>query len=170
MKFFTWLGLAIGVLPAFVGMAAQAEMLQLGRVSSGAMITLDTNSIPRVSRRAASSGTPFTYYLGNEKLSAEAVCSRGLWTVEGKQYKPQSKATRNMLSVACGLRWEPGEDIGTVLVFAPPSNVRATPNGAVKCKLEMSIIDVYVEPRGEWYSTSACGGGWIHQSQVRALR
>lgn len=170
MKRFTWPGLAIGLLPAFVGTSAQAEMLPLGRASTGAMITLDTDSIPRVSRYSASSGTLFTYYLGNERIDAEAICSRKVWTVDGQQYKPQSQATRNMVEIACSLRFETGEDMGTFLVFDPPSNVRVQPNGAVKCTLDLSVISVYVEPQGDWYSTSACGGGWIHRSQVRPLR
>lgn len=170
MKRSVWHGLAIGLLPAFVGMSAQAEMLPLGRASTGATITLDTDSIPRVSHRSASSGTLFTYYLGNERIDAEAICSTGAWTVDGQQYKPQSQATRNMLRMACSLRFESVEDMGTVLVFDPPSNVRVQPNGAVKCTLDMTAIDVYAEPRGDWYSTTACGGGWIHKSQFRPFR
>lgn len=170
MQRFAWLGVAVGLVPAFLGMSAQAEMLPLGRASTGAMITLDTDSIPRMSRRSANSGTLFTYYLGNERIDAEAICTRGIWTVDGQQYKPQSQATRNMVSMACSLRFESGEDMGTVLVFDPPSNVRVQPNGAVKCTLGLSAIDVYAEPRGDWYSTTACGGGWIHRSQIRPLR
>ncbi|MBD2097728.1 hypothetical protein H6F90_21780 [Trichocoleus sp. FACHB-591] len=132
--------------------------------STGAVITIDTDSIPRVSHRSASSGTIFTYYLGNERIDAEAVCSRGFWTVDGQQYKPQSQATRNMLRMACSLRFEPTEDMGTVLVFDPPSNVRVQPNGAVKYALDITAISVYAEPRGDWYSTTVCGGGWIHKS------
>src|SRR6476646_10364198 len=168
MKHFAAVGVAIALIPAFVGTSVQAEMLPIGRASTGAMITLDTNSIFRASRYSASSGTRFTYYLGDERIDADAICSRGVWTVEGQQYKPQSQATRNMLKIACSLRFESGEDMGTVLVFDPPSNIREQPNGAVKCTLDLSIIDVYVEPRGDWYSTSACGGGWIHKSQISA--
>jgi hypothetical protein len=53
------------------------------------------------------------------------------------------------------------------MATAIPSNVRVQPNGAVKCTLGLSAIDVYAEPRGDWYSTTACGGGWIHRSQIR---
>jgi hypothetical protein len=71
-----------------------------------------------------------------------------------------------MLSIVCSARYaEPVEDMGTVLVFAPPSNVRSSPGGSVKCTLsEMSVISVYVEPQDGWYSTDTCGGGWIHES------
>jgi hypothetical protein len=148
----------------------KTRQLPLDRASTGAMITLDTDSIPRMSRRSANSGTLFTYYPGNERIDAEAICTRGIWTVDGQQYKPQSQATRNMVSMACSLRFESGEDMGTVLVFDPPSNVRVQPNGAVKCTLGLSAIDVYAEPRGDWYSTTACGGGWIHKSQFRPFR
>jgi hypothetical protein len=105
------------MVPAFFGMSAQAEMLPLGRASTGVTITLNTDSIPRMSRRSANSGTLFTYYLGNERIDAEAICTRGIWTIDGQEYKPQSQATHNMVSMACSLRFESGEDMETVLVF-----------------------------------------------------
>jgi hypothetical protein len=114
-------------------------------------------------------GTKFAYYLGNEGLEAEAHCGRKTWKVEGQEYKPQSETTRNMLNIVCSARYaEPVEDIGYVLVFDPPSRVRSSPGGSVKCTLDrMVVIPVYVEPRDGWYSTDACSGGWIHSSQVR---
>ena len=64
-----------------------------------------------------------------------------------------------------------GDDSGdfvNVQVFAPPSNVRTSPNGSVKCTItRKQSIRVYVEPQAGWYSTEACGGGWIHESQIR---
>jgi hypothetical protein len=76
-----------------------------------------------------------------------------------------------LLSVVCSARHiRPVEDFGYSLVFDPPSNVRSSPDGAVKCTLEsMTVISVYVEPKNGWYSTQACGGGWIHESQIRAF-
>jgi hypothetical protein len=73
------------------------------------------------------------------------------------------------MSIVCSARYaEPVEDMGYVLVFDPPSRVRSSPGGSVKCTLEkMVVISVYVEPRDGWYSTDACDGGWIHSSQVR---
>jgi hypothetical protein len=69
--------------------------------------------------------------------------------------------------LACGGVDDSG-DFVNVLVFAPPSNVRTSPNGSVVCTIaKQQVIRVYVEPQGSWYSTTACGGGWIHESQIR---
>ncbi len=58
-----------------------------------------------------------------------------------------------------------------VLVFDPPSKVRASPNGSVLCTVsEPTVIRVYAEPKNGWYSTTACGGGWIHESQIRSIQ
>jgi hypothetical protein len=162
------LGVAIGGLSLLLSQPVRAEMLTLGTASGGQTIRLDTASIPRF-RRSMSWGTKFTYYLGNERLEAEAHCGTRTWTVEGQEYKPQSETTRNMMSIVCSARYaEPVEDMGYVLVFDPPSRVRSSPGGSVKCTLEkMVVISVYVEPRDGWYSTDACDGGWIHSSQVR---
>lgn len=167
------LGLAIGGFSLLLSQPVRAEMLTLGTASGGQTIKLDTASIPRL-RNSASWWTKFTYYLGNERIEAGAHCGRRIWEVDGKEYQPQSEATRNMLSIVCSARYaEPIEDIGYVLVFDPPSNVRSSPGGSVKCTLNsMVVISVYVEPRDGWYSTQACGGsgnGWIHSSQVRAF-
>ena len=168
------LGLAIALLAPFFGQPAQAEMLVLGTASTGQTVTLDTDSVPRVPR-GVGTGTNATYYLGDEKILADIDCSRGSWTVQGSstQYRPQSQATRNLLFLACGIRRINNqlEDAQDLLVYDPPSNVRSTPNGSVKCVIEnMQIIRVVGEPRGTWYSTTACGGGWIDQSQIRPLR
>ncbi len=164
------LGVAIGGLSLLLGQSVRAEMLTLGTASGGQTIRLDTSSIPRA-RRSMSWGTKFAYYLGNERLEAEAHCGRQVWTVEGQEYKPQSQTTRNMLSIVCSARYaEPMEDTGYVLVFDPPSRVRSSPGGEVKCTLDgMVVIDVYPEPRDGWYRTNACSGGWIHSSQIRSF-
>lgn len=164
------LGLAIGGLSLLLGQPVKAEILTLGTASGGQTIRLDTASIPRY-RNSASGGSKFAYYLGNERLEAEAICTRGVWTVEGQEYKPQSQTTRNMLSIVCSARYaEPMEDRGYVLVFDPPSRVRSSPGGEVKCTLDgMVVISVYPEPRDGWYRTDACSSGWIHSSQIRAF-
>ncbi|MDX2230545.1 MAG: hypothetical protein NW220_12965 [Leptolyngbyaceae cyanobacterium bins.349] len=171
MKGTRFTAIAIATASLLLTQSANAEMLVLGKASGGQTTRLDTNSI-QTNRHAAGTFAAFTYYLGNERLDAGAHCGRGLWTVEGKDYKPQSQATRNMLSIVCSIgSAEDSEDMGTLLVFDPPSNVRSSPGGAVKCSIDqMTVIQVYVEPRNGWYSTKACGGGWIHSSQVRPLR
>ena len=172
------LGLAIALFTPFFGQPAQAEMLVLGTASTGQAVTLDTDSVLRVPR-GVGTGTNATYYLGDEKIVADIDCSQGYWTVDSDRsqprirYRPQSQATRNLLFLACGIRRINNqlEDAQDLLVYDPPSNVRSTPNGSVKCVIEnMQIIRVVGEPRGTWYSTTACGGGWIDQSQIRPLR
>ncbi|UBF30498.1 hypothetical protein K9N68_35545 (plasmid) [Kovacikia minuta CCNUW1] len=171
MKGIRIVGLVLAVMPLFFAQSAKAEMLVLGTASGGQTIRLDTESIQH-NGRSMSWWTGFTYYLGNERLEAGAHCGQKIWRVEGKDYKPQSKATRNMISIVCSARYvEDSEDMGNVIVFDPPSNIRSSPGGAVKCSIDqMTVIQVYVEPRNGWYSTKACGGGWIHQSQVHAFR
>lgn len=171
MKGTQFAAIAIVATSLLFGQAARAERLVLGKASGGQTIRLDTGSI-QTNRYASGTSVDFTYYLGNERLESVAYCGRGLWVVDGKEYRPQSQATRNMLSIVCSAGSAgDSEDMGNVLVFDPPSNVRSSPGGAVKCSIDrMTVIQVYVEPTNGWYSTRACGGGWIHSSQVRAFR
>jgi serine/threonine-protein kinase len=56
----------------------------------------------------------------------------------------------------------------TAVVYAPPSNVRATPNGTIICSVRsVRTINIYGHNNG-WYVTDACGGrtGYIHHSQI----
>ena len=63
------------------------------------------------------------------------------------------------------------EDSANVIVFDPPSKVRTSPNGNILCTItNRRVIQVSLEPQGSWYHTSACGGGWIHDSQFRRIR
>ena len=53
------------------------------------------------------------------------------------------------------------------LVYDPPSNVRAYPNGQIICSVRSaSSINIYGYNNG-WYKTDYCGQGYIHQSQVQ---
>ena len=53
------------------------------------------------------------------------------------------------------------------IVFAPPSNIRAVPNGQIICSVRSATsINIYSYRNG-WYETDYCGWGYIHQSQVR---
>lgn len=55
----------------------------------------------------------------------------------------------------------------TAYIFAPPSNIRNAPNGAIICTItQKSSFNVY-QKEGQWYYTDLCGGGYIHQSQLR---
>ncbi len=150
--------------------AAPAGMLVLGTASTGQTVKLDTNSIPFNDGAYAQA----TYYLGEEKLDALINCGQRFWNVNGSitRYTPQSQATENLVRLACQIRQVvKTEEMSYFVVFDPPSNVRSTPNGSVKCVIEnMEIIKTVGEPKSAWYQTTACGGGWISQSQVRPLR
>jgi serine/threonine-protein kinase len=55
----------------------------------------------------------------------------------------------------------------TATVFAPPTNIRNRPNGEIICTVNKKVsLDVY-QKEGQWYYTDYCGGGYIHQSQIR---
>jgi hypothetical protein len=55
----------------------------------------------------------------------------------------------------------------TAYVFAPPSNVRNAPNGEIVCSITKKISFNIYRQEGQWYYTDLCGGGYIHQSQIR---
>lgn len=54
-------------------------------------------------------------------------------------------------------------------VFAPPSQVRQSPNGKILCTInQKKTITVYGEKNKGWYPTDACGDwGYIHETQVK---
>ena len=54
------------------------------------------------------------------------------------------------------------------VIYAPPSNVRATPNGQIICSIKaVTSINTYGYEKG-WYLTDICGrDGYIHESQIR---
>lgn len=55
----------------------------------------------------------------------------------------------------------------TASVFAPPSNIRNRPNGEIICTITKKVSLNVEQQEGEWYYTDLCGGGYIHQSQIR---
>jgi hypothetical protein len=172
-KKMTVCGLVASLSTIFWQQLTLAEIITLGKASGGQIVKLDTQSIPRMGN-GASWGSIFTYYLGQRRIEAEAYCAgEGSWRSDGTEHKPQSQATRNMLSIVCSARYADGthleEGYGYSLVFDPPSNIRATPSGQVICSIsEMSVISVYAQPKNGWYLTQACGDvGWIHESQIR---
>ena len=172
-KKMTVCGLVASLSTIFWQQLTLAEIITLGKASGGQIVKLDTQSISRNGNNG-SWWAGFSYYLGQRRILAEAYCAgEGSWHSDGLEHKPQSQATRNMLSIVCTGRHADGtyqeEGYGYSLVFDPPSNIRATPSGQVICSIsEMSVISVYAEPKNGWYLTQACGGvGWIHKSQIR---
>jgi len=76
------------------------------------------------------------------------------------------------LSLLLGISWIQTGRISAqnnqAVIFAPPSNVRATPNGQVICSIKVvTTINTYGYKNG-WYVTDVCGrNGYIHESQIR---
>lgn len=170
-----------GLLASFAGLAvvgmtsvavAQADNYYAGQAVGGQSVIVDLSSIARASSRSAN----FVYFLGNERIPSQAHCTgSGSWTTidDGTVHRSQSQATQNMLNVVCGylaqINSSGGNSVSqTALVYAPPSNVRATPNGRILCSINaQSYINVYGHS-GDWYHTDACGQtGVIHNSQLQ---
>ncbi len=147
---------------------AQNNPYHAGQAAGGQSIVVDLDSIYSVRRDDAR----FVYFFAGEPIPSQAHCAgSGAWTTldDGVLRYPQSRATRNMLSVVCSyLAAEDDSPSQVALVYAPPSNVRATPDGRVLCSISgRSYINIYSYSAG-WYETDACGqAGVIHESQVQ---
>jgi predicted neuraminidase len=107
----------------------------LGRQS----INVDLCSISR----ASSNSVDFTYYLAKERIESQANCIKGTWTTfpEKVLQFPQSKATQEMLNVVCSYRFSSqvsnssNTRVGDAFIFAPPSNIRSSPNSRILCSV-----------------------------------
>ncbi len=137
-----------------------------GTAVGGQNISVNLCSISRVSSRNVS----FDYYLGDERIQAQANCQSRTWITFPEQAvnRPQSQATRDMMQIVCTAP-SFNEGIGIGVVFDPPSNVRSSPNGSIVCTiLELIAIELSGGVVGDgWLRTNFCGrSGVIHQSQV----
>lgn len=159
--------LVLAVTPSAI---AQSGTAYMGTAAGGQSINLDLGSI----RQVSSASLDFVYFLGNERVYAQANCPGGYWVSfpERQVNRPQSAATQRMLSEVCsylGSSPQPSRSrAGVALVFDPPSNVRVTPNGAILCSVRSrGSINIYGKD-GQWYVTDFCGDrGYIHESQLR---
>jgi hypothetical protein len=146
--------------------AAQTSNYYAGQAVDGRSVNVDLQSISRASARSVN----FTYYLGDERVDAQANCDAGTWTTfpERAVHRPQSQATQNMLDRVCSAQVGSTSPSGVAVVFDPPSNVRTAPNGDVLCSVrERTTINLYGST-GDWYYTDVCGRmGVIHSSQLR---
>ena len=132
----------------------------VGNSASGQEVTVNLCSVSLVGDRQVD----FTYYLGDEPIASRADCTKGSWMTfpERQTHLPQSRATQSMISSVCRGLAE------MAVVFSPPSNVRATPNGVILCTLEATGNLSVFGSTGNWYYTNACGPfGVIHSSQIR---
>lgn len=170
------IALSAGVLAIASSTAqAQSSLHYIGQAVGGQRVSVDLNSISRVSARSVD----FTYYLGNDERYSQANCDNGTWTTfeDGVVHSPQSATTAEMVRLVCnagygnasGATYEGTHEISWV-VSEPPSNVRVRPNGAVQCSIRsVQAVNVYGW-EGQWAITDACGSrGYIHESQLEAF-
>jgi hypothetical protein len=113
----------------------------------------------------------FTYSIDNEPIKAQANCRNSTWLTypEKATHSPQSQATTDMLKIACTAP-NFNDGIAIAIIFDPPSKIRGKPNGNIICTIrDITAIELSggVTGGGEWYRTTACGGGVIHKSQIR---
>ncbi len=153
---------------------AQGVPYFAGQTAAGQDVTIDLGSINRASARSVD----FVYYLGSDRVYSQANCETGTWTTfsDGTVHSPQSAATVEIMRVVCsGSTDQSARQVAsqnlTWLVFAPPSNVRSTPNGDIQCVVStVRSIKVYGFS-GDWGITDFCGKtGYIHRSQVQQSR
>lgn len=139
-----------------------------GTAVGGQSINVDLCSISPASPQSVD----FVYFLGNDKVVSQANCAQGTWVSfpERQTNRPQSEATQRMLEIVCSYRIEETNIPRSrqALVFDPPSNVRASPNGDILCSVnDRRDINIYGSDGGGWYYTDACGQiGVIHHSQI----
>jgi hypothetical protein len=143
-----------------------------GKASTGEGVTVNLDSVQVVMRSLGVLRSPsyfFTYRIGPNEVYAHTQCN-GTFSPskDGDRFdaaiEPNSSATRRMLNRVCTYH------VKTPRVFAPPSNVRALPDGKVLCTIQQGIrINTYgAYEKGDWLYTNACGKlGVIHSSQVR---
>ena len=140
-----------------------------GLASTGEKVYLNLDSIQIENR---GNGYFFTYQIGSDRPLVYTPCDGSFQVADangvtfGDIMRPQSSATQAMLRRVC--RSQVQQPRQSAYVFAPPSNIRAVPNGAILCKVNSpTSLNIYGS-QGEWFKTDFCGAmGFIHQSQIR---
>lgn len=175
MRKFDWVGaglisvaVTLGVGRAAIAGAPDRWEFQ-GVASTGEKVYLNLDSIQLENR---GNGYFFTYQIASDRPLAYTPCDGRFQVADangvtfGAMMRPQSPATQAMLRRVCGRQAQ--EPAQSAYVFAPPSNVRATPNGDVLCAVTSpTTIRIYGN-QGQWFSTDFCGRmGVIHSSQIR---
>lgn len=156
--------------PVAVPAANGPVLVDAGVAVDGQRVLLDQASL---NPTAEPGQIRFRYRLGNQPVDAVADCNRQSWTTypEAETHSPQSAATIRMLERVCNgaISAAPAQSTaGAGIVFDPPSNIRATPNGAILCYVTSRGTIPIQGREGDWYRTDFCGTpGYIHRGQVR---
>lgn len=140
-----------------------------GSASTGEKVYLNLDSIQQEGRK---NGYFFTYQIGTDRPVAFTPCDGRFQvvTANGVTFKPfmkpQSQATQKMLDRVC--RYQRKQTSMPAYVFAPPSNVRTSPDGDILCSVDtQKMIETYGS-QGAWFYTDVCGKmGVIHSSQIK---
>jgi hypothetical protein len=140
-----------------------------GSASTGEKVYLNLDSIQQEGRK---NGYFFTYQIGTDRPVAFTPCDGRFQvvTANGVTFnplmKPQSEATQKMLDRICS--YQRKQKAKPAYVFAPPSNVRTSPDGDILCSVDtQKMIETYGS-QGVWFYTNVCGKmGIIHSSQIK---
>lgn len=147
-----------------------------GLASTGERVNLDLNSIvvdPNSIRFNRPPSYFFSYKIGTDRVTAITSCTgtfapfneNGVTTEISRA--PRSMAIKKTLDRVCSYT------VKRVRVFAPPSNVRAEPNGRIICTIQdaktITTYGIYnYGQNGNWQYTDACGKlGVINSNQFR---
>jgi serine/threonine protein kinase, bacterial len=145
----------------------------VGEAVTGQAVNVDLCSMTN----SNSNKVGFVYYLGGKRMGSEANCSNGTWMTLADQqvHRPLSPATQKMLDSVCSRRQADSSKSGTVdsqmtkaTVFAPPTNVRESPDGKILCTINKRVSINTYGFSDSWYETDACGSmGVIHANQLK---
>lgn len=156
--------------PTPIRSSGESEFYYAGIAVGGQPVRVNILSIKQTPNPVKVS---FEYYLGSEKVPSQANCSSKTWTTypEGVTHSPKSIATSNMIERVCQAISSIRPSIstsGAAIVYDPPSNIRATPNGVILCSVTTKGTIPIKGTYGNWYGTNYCGStGYIHKSQVK---
>jgi serine/threonine protein kinase, bacterial len=139
-----------------------------GDAVTGQAVNLDLCSITTNS----SDRVGFVYYLGSQRMGSEANCSDSTWKTFSDQqvHHPLSPATQKMLTNVCSRRQSgiAASPASTAVVYAPPTNVRESPDGKILCSINKKVTIKTYGVTGLWYKTDACGAmGVIYADQLK---
>jgi serine/threonine protein kinase, bacterial len=116
----------------------------------------------------------FVYYLGDRRMGSAANCSNNTWTTfsDRQVHRPLSPATQRMLENVCSRRQasnpkssSSNSEVAKATIFAPPTNVRESPDGKILCVINRKISINTYGANNSWYKTDVCGVMGVVQAE-----
>jgi serine/threonine protein kinase, bacterial len=141
-----------------------------GEAVTGQVVNLDLCSITTNN----SEQVGFVYYLGDRRMGSAANCSNNTWTTFSDQqvHRPLSPATQRMLENVCSRRQasspkssSSNSDVAKATIFAPPTNVRESPDGKILCVINKKLTINTYGVNNSWYKTDVCGAMGVVQAE-----